>query len=311
MNTHALPLAGTTARATPATTRAGGASLPVKRGIATAAGDKDTPDGVRKAARQFESFFISYLFKVMKSTVPDSPFSGGSSQSEMYEDMFGAELGNRLAERGGLGLADYLEKNMTRSAGTTDAVPAPAAKTGKRGAFLDARPEAPRPKPIAVAVNTTAAEPDHTRTDVRLPVLSDRVAQALDLAADTAGVDRNLVRAVAIAESGGNPDAQSPAGARGLMQLMAATARELGVTKVFDPVQNALAGARYLKKMLIRHGGDVTLALASYNAGPGAVRRHGGVPPYKETVKYIDKVLSVRDALAGGADRPASAEEPT
>ncbi|ADU50689.1 Lytic transglycosylase catalytic [Thermaerobacter marianensis DSM 12885] len=112
------------------------------------------------------------------------------------------------------------------------------------------------------------------------------------------GLDPALLRAVIEAESGWNPAARSPAGALGLMQLMPATARALGVTDPFDPVQNLEAGARYLRQQLERFG-DWRLALAAYNAGPGAVEEHGGLPPFPETRAYVEKVLRLwRDRAA-------------
>jgi soluble lytic murein transglycosylase-like protein len=101
-----------------------------------------------------------------------------------------------------------------------------------------------------------------------------------------------LVKAVIHAESAFDPDARSRRGAGGLMQLMPVTAREMGVHDRFDPAQNILGGTRYLKDLMLRFG-DVELAVAAYNAGPEAVRRHGGVPPYRETRTYVRNVIGL------------------
>ncbi|WP_243137507.1 lytic transglycosylase domain-containing protein [Desulfofundulus thermobenzoicus] len=108
------------------------------------------------------------------------------------------------------------------------------------------------------------------------------------------GLEPALLKAVARVESGFNPYALSPAGAQGLMQLMPATAAAMGVRDPWDVRQNLEGGARYLRSLLDRYHGNVTLALAAYNAGPGAVERYGGVPPYRETRQYIQRVDSAR-----------------
>lgn len=104
------------------------------------------------------------------------------------------------------------------------------------------------------------------------------------------GIETKWVLRIIEAESGGNPNAVSPKGAIGLMQLMPATARALGVQNPFDPVQNIEGGVRYLRHLLDRFG-DLRLALAAYNAGPGNVERYGGVPPFPETLRYLRRIL--------------------
>ena len=129
----------------------------------------------------------------------------------------------------------------------------------------------------------------------------------IDRVAREHGLAPELIKAVALVESGFDTHAVSPKGAQGLMQLMPATARQYGVSDAFDPLQNLRAGTIHLRKLMDEFDGDLTLALAAYNAGAGAVRRHGGVPDYRETQEYVRKV---RSNLGQGRRRPASAPPP-
>ena len=116
--------------------------------------------------------------------------------------------------------------------------------------------------------------------------------QQIDAAAQKYGIDPAILKGLIKQESGFNPNAGSSAGAQGLTQLMPGTASSLGVTDLHDPAQSIDGGAHYLKMQLDRFGGDYSKALAAYNAGPGAVQRYGGVPPYSETQNYVKNVLS-------------------
>jgi soluble lytic murein transglycosylase-like protein len=129
------------------------------------------------------------------------------------------------------------------------------------------------------------------------------LAALVDQAAQAHGLSPSLLAALVQEESGFDPAARSPVGAMGLTQLMPATAAALGVTNPYDPVENLNGGAAYLSGLIHRYGGNVALALAAYNAGPGAVDRWGGIPPYPETQRYVQNVL----ALAGlGSQSPTN-----
>ncbi|MGH7790512.1 MAG: lytic transglycosylase domain-containing protein [Candidatus Binatia bacterium] len=114
-------------------------------------------------------------------------------------------------------------------------------------------------------------------------------------AANRHSVDAALIKAVIRAESDFVPYARSPAGALGLMQLMPGTARMHNVWRIFEPKENIEGGTRHLRLLLDQYNGNVRLALAAYNAGDGAVARHGGIPPYPETIQYLEKVLRFRE----------------
>jgi soluble lytic murein transglycosylase-like protein len=160
--------------------------------------------------------------------------------------------------------------------------------------FSDALASATAPASVASAVaspgagsNVTAATGGGSTTQY------DALVTA---AAQKYGIDPAILHGLIQQESGFNPSSTSSAGALGLTQLMPGTASSLGVTNPLDPAQSIDGGAHYLREQLDTFGGDVTKALAAYNAGPGAVQRYGGVPPYAETQNYVQKVLGYANA---------------
>lgn len=172
------------------------------------------------------------------------------------------------------------------------------------GMANDASTQAASLEPIAVADDVgrlsviiqpgsrTSSAADGLQNSAAIASRVMALAPVINEAARAADIDRALLMAVIDVESGGNPQAVSPKGATGLMQLMPRTGQRHGASDLFDPRQNVSAGARYLKA-LTRQFGELPLALAAYNAGEGAVQKYGGqIPPYAETTNYVPKVIA-------------------
>ena len=179
------------------------------------------------------------------------------------------------------------------------------------GVFILTSPDGARrvvDVPAAAAIAGVVPDGAAERRRQLWPTLQD--------AAMTHGVDPRLVDLVIRMESGYNPRAVSARGARGVMQLMPDTAALYGVRNIFDPVENVRAGVHYLRDLLERFNRDVGLALAAYNAGPDAVTKHGGIPPYDETRSYVRAILTAYQGtgtgapLSGGFGRPPHPSPP-
>jgi soluble lytic murein transglycosylase-like protein len=168
---------------------------------------------------------------------------------------------------------------------------APAPQPAPSANFADTLASASSPTATAAAATTpTATLASTTSTGPSALPGGTPYGAEITAAAQRNGLDPALLAGLIKQESGFNPNAGSPAGAQGLCQLMPGTARGLGVTDLHDPVQSIEGGAKYLAQQLKSFNGDVARALAAYNAGPGAVQRYGGVPPYAETQNYVRAV---------------------
>ena len=244
------------------------------------------PDRITMVAREFESIFSSMMLKSMRNTLGEGTLIPTSMGEKIYTGMLDDEYAKLLGNSETLGLAGLIEQELRKYEGEDpDAI-----ENMKMPAWMyDER------------LLGTGATGTSKGIKGKVGPLVERIGQWDELIDETSekyGVDRDLVAAVIAQESGGNRFAVSRAGAKGLMQLMDGTARHLGVTSSFDPRQNIDGGVRYLRRMLDRFEGNEQLALASYNAGPGAVDKYHGIPPYRETRNYVRSVLSMRSQFA-------------
>lgn len=307
------------------------------------AASRDELAALQKVARQFESLLVNELLKTMRATVPENTLWGDAGGAKIYRQMHDEALAESIASSGnGLGIADLIVEQMRHTLpgakGTAEVSPR---QPPRRPALADLVPPAApdfAPLPTAGASTTPAAEATRPRRETayrrqitagddlaRMRRLHDLAATEGGVVADSfaiygdsvaaaakeTGLDPGLILAVAIQESAGNPAAVSSRGARGLMQLMPGTARELGVRDPHDPDESLRGGARYLARMLERFSGRVDLALAAYNAGPGAVERAGDrVPKFAETERYVAKVQALAQQL-GATSGTELAKDPS
>ncbi|MGE5479060.1 MAG: transglycosylase SLT domain-containing protein [Chloroflexota bacterium] len=259
-----------------------------------------------KAARGFEAMFVNMMMKEMKKGMLEDGLSidgeekkgsesFGAETLGPYADMLFSEDVSKSGE--GIGLASMIYKNLTgedlqtlTQQSTASAlsvqdykVPEPAIENEN----AVRPPLKPREAPATDKKDMAAI---NAGFQGRLSSRLERYEDIIKSAAARHDVPKALIKAVISAESAGRSDAKSPVGAKGLMQLMDGTARELGVRNSFDPAQNIDGGAKYLKKLLNKFNGRLDHAVAAYNAGPGAVEKYGGLPPYKETMAYVARV---------------------
>lgn len=266
-------------------------------------------EGLVKAAREFETVFLNQLMQAMRKTVPDNDMFNSKGPTKIYQQMQDAEMAKALAtSSGGLGIADLIVQQLS-----------PQSREGivpTAGQDVPLRPVVPAEAPDRAVESyrknsrldlvrdhlkrlQATAQPNH-------PAAADtlrRYESEFHTAARESGLAPEILLAVVMTESSGDPEATSPSGAQGLMQLMPVTAAELGVEDRRNPAENLRGGARYLSGLLERYDGDLPLALAAYNAGPGRVEQAGRrIPAIAETRNYVEKVTRMVRELGHGTE---------
>jgi len=211
----------------------------------------------------------------------------GAVQTQTDQNSTSSSLFNTLLEEmfGSTSITDSLSSVSSTLLGDLNNIES-LRYDGKNGVF----------EPSSLNAILSAAQQSSAVPMKDTPIGNDSYRNIISQAANRYNLPDKLISAVIKQESNFNNSVVSHAGAQGLMQLMPGTAKFLGVKDSFDPVQNVMGGAKYLRQMLNQFGGNIELALAAYNAGPGNVKKHGGIPPFKETQQYVKKVLGYFNA---------------
>ncbi len=256
-------------------------SISVKRDLS-----KEERAQYEKAARGFESMFVNMLIKQMKSSMLEDKkeeTTFGADTLGGYTDML---LSDDISKTGkGIGIAEMVFKQLTGGQEISNITNSVEGYSDLiRHNSIPIFEEQSEAKEVNKVVKTLSSNSLSDRIEQYMPIIQD--------AASKFGISENLIKSVIRTESAGKHDAVSPVGAKGLMQLMDGTASDMGVEDSFDPKQNIMGGAKYLKYLMDRFENDTETALAAYNAGPGNVEKYGGIPPFNETQNYVKKVLN-------------------
>lgn len=232
---------------------------------------------LQKAVKDFEAIMVGYLLKSMRASQMNEDGFGDNFGGDMLEGVFDGELAKHISNNSSLGIGEMLYSRLTG-----EALPK------QQAVNRVVKNESVQKKEIQVNTQKNFLDKPSDSITSRIQNYEDTINQA----AAKHNVDSTLIKAVIAAESAGKADAKSPKSAKGLMQMIDSTASDMGVKNVWNPTDNINGGTKYLAKMMKTFQNDVKLALAAYNAGPGAVEKHAGVPPYKETEDYIQKVMN-------------------
>ena len=241
---------------------------------------QDDKDKLAKAAKDFESLITGMMLKSMTQTTGGF-FGEESYGGDFFDAIFENEIASEISNSKGLGIAEMLYKKITGE----------DLKSSLMGRPPDFIPKSGKIK-LNIDPNMHIIEPSGSSLK-RI----DKFDNLIKEASDNFGVDKNLIKSVILAESAGYEKAYSSAKAKGLMQLMDSTAKHMGVKNVWDARENIMGGTKYLAEMLRQYNGDVKLALAGYNAGPGNVQKYNGIPPFEETQSYIARVIGYMNHL--------------
>jgi Rod binding domain-containing protein len=249
---------------------------------------------IEQTSRSFESMFVNMMMKQMKEAQLDEEegkaegeMNFGADSLKQYGDML---FGDYISKSGqGIGIGEMIYKTITgESSFPTITNKIKSIQDYTTSPINSATTDNKEVKAVNNFVEKASANNINAKAIERISNYDSIISKA----SEKFGVSADLIKSIITAESAGRNDARSGAGAKGLMQLMDGTAKDLGVNNVFDPAQNIMGGTKYISSMLDKYDNNLDKALAAYNAGPGNVDKYNGVPPFSETQNYVRRVKS-------------------
>ena len=261
---------------------------------------KEEKEKLKKAVFDFQALLINQMLQSMRETKFNDDEDSLGYGNETFTELFDMQFSSAISVNSRFGIAELLYEKLTgekliddnsKISINNDLKNKKSINNDNKIQNLDTKN-----KNINISNKKISSKYSFNVFDIL-----EKYDEIIKTSAETFDVDPNLIKAIIAAESSGNPNAISKAKAKGLMQLMDATARSMGVKNVFNPVDNINGGTKYFKYLLDKYNGDIKLALAAYNAGPGAVDKYDGIPPFKETKNYVNRVLNYYSLLK--ADR--------
>ncbi len=244
---------------------------------------KEDKQKLKKAAFDFQALLINQMLQSMRETKFEDEDDGGLGYGEeTMSGLFDMQLSANLSKSSHFGIAEMIYEKLTGEKLSGD-----SAAAENKSIDVPKKPVEQKKENISKINKTNLSNYSINVFDV-----IDKYDSIIQSSAEKENVDPVLIKAIIAAESNGNPKAVSKAKAKGLMQLIDGTAKSMGVKNVFNPADNINGGTKYFGSLMDKYGGNIELALAAYNAGPGAVDKFSGIPPYKETKNYVNRVLN-------------------
>lgn len=261
----------------------------IKKGISV--GEKYSPEQkgkLAKASKDFESMLTTMMIKSMTKTT-DGLFGKENYGGDVLDVLFETEMAKHITDSKGMGIADKIFSSMTGE-NLKKFENNIKSKSIEKSNLINKNTSSINKDTPSIKSEVIKAPVDKITPSNKSLERVDKYDQIIKDAAEKYDLDEKLIKSVILTESAGRADAKSKANAKGLMQLMDSTATDMGVKDSWDPEDNIHGGAKYLSKLLNQYDGEVDLALAAYNAGPGNVNKYNGIPPFKETQNYVKRV---------------------